>query len=186
MNKALPVITESPQDLQRRMRRRARGPQAPTFTSALSAGQWPSHVARRAGRLLAVHRHTIGAWLRQYEAGGLPALLTIKKAPGKRSALTPAVLAPPPTTAAQPQGFTSYGEIQRYLARRTRCTSATAPSTGWFAISWAPSPKRRGGRIPKKRCRGRPVSPDPSPAAPVLGAPGPPRRLHPVSSVGAR
>ena len=57
----------------------------------LASGQATSRGALAA--LLAVHRHTIGAWLRQYEAGGLSGLLTIKTAPGKRSALTPAVLA---------------------------------------------------------------------------------------------
>ena len=117
MNKALPAITESPQDLQRRLRAEpeARKRQRLQALYFLARGQATSRGALAA--LLAVHRHTIGAWLRQYEAGGLPALLTLKTAPGKRSALTPAVLAALQQRLAQPRGFTSYGEIQRYLAQ---------------------------------------------------------------------
>ena len=117
MNKALPTITESPEDLQRRMRAEPAAPKRQRLQALylLASGQATSRVALAA--LLGVHRHTIGAWLRQYEAGGLPALLTIKKAPGKRSTLTPAVLAQLRQRLAQPRGFTSYGEIQRYLAQ---------------------------------------------------------------------
>ena len=56
------------------------------------------------------------AWLATYEKGGLNMLLTIQKAPGKRSALTPAVRAQLQTRLRQPQGFGSYREIQQYLA----------------------------------------------------------------------
>jgi hypothetical protein len=39
--------------------------------------------------ILAVHRHTVRAWLAAYEKGGLDTLLTLKQAPGKHSALPP-------------------------------------------------------------------------------------------------
>jgi transposase len=68
-------------------------------------------------RLLAVHRHTIRAWLTLYQAGGLPGLLTIKHAPGKAPALSPTALSQLRVRLADPQGFASYGEIQQYLAR---------------------------------------------------------------------
>ncbi len=68
-------------------------------------------------KLLAVHRHTIQAWLQLYEEGGLNALLTIKKAPSKQPSLTPAVLQQLQAHLAQIRGFGSYGEIQQYLAR---------------------------------------------------------------------
>ena len=120
MNKALPVITESPQDLQWRMRAEPEVRQRHRLQALylLASGQATSRVALAVHR--PVHRHTIGAWLTQYEAGGLPALLTIKKAPGKRSTLTPSVLAHLRHRLAQPRGFASYGEIQRYLAHAAR------------------------------------------------------------------
>ena len=117
MSKALPVMTESPQELQRRVRAEpaARKRQRLQALYLLASGQATSRVALAAP--LAVHRHTIRAWLTQYEAGGLPGLLSIKQAPGKRSALPPAVLAQLQQRLAQPRGFGSYGEIQRYLAQ---------------------------------------------------------------------
>ena len=61
MNQALPVITESPQDLQRRVRAEpeARKRQRLQALYLLASGQATSRVALAA--LLAVHRHTIRA-----------------------------------------------------------------------------------------------------------------------------
>jgi len=61
MNKALPTITESPQDLQRRMRAEPAAPKRQRLQALylLASGQATSRVALAA--LLAVHRHTIGA-----------------------------------------------------------------------------------------------------------------------------
>ncbi len=116
MNKKLPPITESPQQLQKRLRaqREAKKRLRLQALYLLASGQARSRVAL--ARVLAVHRHTIKAWLARYEAGGLEALLSIKKAPGKRSALSPLVLSQLQERLAQVQGFASYGQIQHYLA----------------------------------------------------------------------
>ena len=150
MNKALPVITESPQDLQRRMRAEPAAPKRQRLQALylLASGQATSRVALAA--LLAVHRHTIGAWLRQYEAGGLPALLTIRKAPGKRSALTPAVRAQLQQRLAQPQGFTSYGEIQRYLAQEHDVHLGYSTVHGLVRYKLGAKPKAPRRAHPKK------------------------------------
>jgi hypothetical protein len=60
---------------------------------------------------VAVHRPTVRAWRTLYEAGGLRALLTLKQAPGKRSALTPAVVTQLQARLRQPQGFGRYRDI---------------------------------------------------------------------------
>ena len=158
MNKALPVITESPQDLQWRMRAEPEVRQRHRSQALylLASGQATSRVA------LAVHRHTIRAWLTQYEAGGLPALLTIKKAPGKRSTLTPSVLAHLRHRLAQPRGFASYGEIQRYLAHAARvghrCAEPLRAGGGPFFF------KQWGGPTPKAKGRVLVVTETPRPA----------------------
>ena len=156
MNKALPVISESPQDLQRRMRAEpeARKRQRLQALYLLASGQATSRVALAA--LLAVHRHTIRAWLTQYEAGGLPALLTIKKAPGKRSALTPAVLAHLQQRLAQPRGFTSYGEIQRYLAQKHHVHLRYSTVHGLVRYKLGAKPKAPRRAHPKKTLRRSP------------------------------
>ena len=158
MNKALPTITESPQDLQRRMRAEpaARKRQRLQALYLLASGQATSRVALAA--LLAVHRHTIGAWLRQYEAGGLAGLLTIKTAPGKRSALTPAVLADLQQRLAQPQGFTSYGEIQRYLAQEHHVPLRYSTVHGLVRYKLGAQPKAPRRAHPKKTLPRSPAS----------------------------
>lgn len=116
MNKALPLISESPVELQSRMRAESDAQKRIRLQALylLATGQAASRLAL--AQLLAVHRHTVAAWLTLYESGGLAALLTIKKAPGKPSSLTPIVLYDLKQRLAEPTGFSSYGEIQRYLA----------------------------------------------------------------------
>lgn len=62
----------------------------------------------------------MAAWLTLYETGGLAPLLPLKTAPGKPSSLSPYVLSALKQRLAQPEGFSSYGEIQRYLAATHR------------------------------------------------------------------
>jgi transposase len=117
MNKALPPITESPEALQKHLRAAHDGKRRQRLQALylLASGQ----VTSRCGlaHLLAVHRHTIRAWLTLYEAGGLRALLTLKQAPGKVSVLSPASLTKLRARLDEPRGFASCGEIQQYLAR---------------------------------------------------------------------
>jgi transposase len=117
MNNPLPPIAESPQTLQTQLRTET-DPKKRSRLQALSllaSGQAPSRLAL--AKLLAVHRHTIQTWLKLYAEGGLSALLTLKKAPGKRPSLTPPVLHALRERLAHVRGFGSYGEIQQYLAR---------------------------------------------------------------------
>lgn len=150
MNKALPVITESPQYLQRRLRvePEARKRQRLQALYLLASGQATSRVALAA--LLAVHRHTIRAGLTQYEAGGLPALLTLKTAPGKRSALTPVILAQLQQRLVQPRGFASYGEIQRYLAQAHHVHLRYSTVHGLVRYKLGAKPKAPRRTHPKK------------------------------------
>ena len=106
--------------------------------------------------LRAVHRHTIGAWLTQYEAGGLSALLTIKKAPGKRSGLPPAVLAQLRQRLAQPRGFASYSEIQRYLAQAHHVPLRYSTVHGLVRYKLGAKPKAPRRAHPQKTLRRSP------------------------------
>ena len=117
MNKPLPVIAESVEGLQTQLRTET-DPKKRTRVQALyllTSGQAPSRVAL--AKLLAVHRHTIQTWLKLYEEGGLRALVTIKKAPGKPPAVSPRVLTKLQEQLSDVRGFGSYGEVQQYLAR---------------------------------------------------------------------
>jgi transposase len=150
MYKPLPPITESAQALQHRFRTE-KDPQQRQRLQALyllASGQAPSRLA--IAELLAVHRHTVRAWLATYEAGGLHALLTIKKAPGKRSALTPAVRAQLQMRLRQPQGFGSYREIQQYLATEHHVHLAYSSMHGVVRYQLQAKPKSPRRSHPKK------------------------------------
>ena len=62
---------------------------------------------------------TIGRWGRKYRQGGLRGLLQVKKAPGKAPALTAESLKRLQTRLQDPSGFSSYSQIQQWLA--TEC-----------------------------------------------------------------
>ena len=117
MYKPLPTITENPETLQIQLRAETH-PKKRSRVQALyllASGQASSRLIL--AKLLAVPRHTIQAWLQLYEEGGLSALLTLKKAPGRRPSLSPPILRKLQERLAQARGFGSYGEIRRYLAQ---------------------------------------------------------------------
>ena len=150
MYKALPTITESAAALQHRFRTE-KDPQKRQRLQALyvlASGQAPSRLG--IAELLAVHRHTVRAWLATYEEGGLPALLTLKKAPGKRSALTPAVRAQRQTRLREPQGFGSSREIQQYLATEHYVHLAYSTVHGVVRYQLQAKPKSPRRSHPKK------------------------------------
>lgn len=156
MYKALPTITESGAELQRRFRAEqgAQKRQRLQALYLLATGQATSRLA--VADLLAVHRHTVRAWLAVYEAGGLSALLTIGKAPGKRSALTPTVRARLQTRLRQPRGFGSYREIQQYLATDHHVHLAYSTVHGVVRYQFQAKPKSPRRSHPKKTLKRSP------------------------------
>jgi transposase len=150
MYKPLPTITESADALQHRFEAE-KGPQKRQRLQAfslLASGQATSRLA--VAELLAVHRHTVRAWLAAYEGGGLRALSTIKQAPGKRSALPPAVRAKLRTRLHQPHGFGSYREIQQYLATDPSVHLAYSAVHGVVRYRLQAKPKAPRRSHPKK------------------------------------
>jgi transposase len=124
MNKLLPVIPESAESLQTRLRSET-DPKKRTRLQALyllASGQATSRLML--AKLLAVHRHTSQTWLELYEAGGLRTLLTLRKAPGKPPAVPLRVVSELQEQLSEVPGFGSYGEGQQYLARTPKVTVA--------------------------------------------------------------
>jgi transposase len=158
MNKPLPLITEGPEQLQRRLRVEPDAKKRARLQALylLASGQATSRLML--AKLLAVHRHTIQTWLKLYEAGGLQALLTIHKAPGKRPAVSPLVLTKLQEQLAAVHGFGSYGEVQQYLARTHKI--ALAYSTVHKLVRYKLRAKLKAPRRshPKKNPKTRPSS----------------------------
>jgi transposase len=134
MNKPLPTITESLDALQKRLCTEPEAKKRPRLQALylLARGQASSRLA--VAQLLAVHRHTVSAWVILYEEGGLKALLTIHKAPGKVSTLTRSVLEKLRTRLTQPQGFARYGQIQQYLTQEHHLALSKVPCMPWSGI----------------------------------------------------
>jgi transposase len=150
MYKALPMITESPEELQQRFRAE-KDAQLRSRLQALyllATGQATSRL--QVAELLAIHRHTVRAWLATYERGGLAALLTIKKPPGKASALSPAVRTKLQARLREPRGFGSYGEIQQYLATDHHVQLAYSTVHGIVRYQLQAKPKSPRRSHPKK------------------------------------
>ena len=116
MNRPMPVIHESADDLKSRLQqeRDHRKRQRLHLLYLLATGQ--ARRRSQAAALLGVDRNTVGRWLTQYRGGGLAALLAVYVPAGKRPALTPDQLAQLRQRLEQPEGFASYGEIQQWIA----------------------------------------------------------------------
>jgi transposase len=153
MNKALPTITESPPALQRRLRAEpeAKKRQRLQALYLLASGQATTRLAL--AQLLAVHRHTIRAWLTLYEEGGLKALLTIHKAPGKVSRLTWPIREQLQVRLNEPQGFASYAEIRQYLAETHALALSYSAVHAFVRYKLRAKPKAPRRSHPKKSLR---------------------------------
>jgi transposase len=75
-----------------------------------------AHSRQEVARLLGVDRNTVGRWLTTYRRGGLPTLLAVYVPAGKRKPLTPDQLQTLQQALAQPQGFSSFGAVQQWIA----------------------------------------------------------------------
>jgi hypothetical protein len=82
----------------------------------LASGQ--ARTRQQVAVLLGVYRHSVRAWLVAYEAGGVERMLTYRvPIPSTGRRITPPALAALQERLADPKGFASYGQIQRYLAQ---------------------------------------------------------------------
>ena len=77
----------------------------------------PTLTRQQAAERLALHRNTITRWLRRYHQGGLNALLERRSrgAPAEQKSLPAEVLTQLQARLNTPQGFRSYGQVQRWL-----------------------------------------------------------------------
>ncbi|MDP9311005.1 MAG: helix-turn-helix domain-containing protein [Chloroflexota bacterium] len=116
MNKAVPTIHESDEELKRRLSRE-RQPDKQQRLHALyllASGQARSRIT--VATLLGVSRGTVGRWLTIYTQGGIPALLDVYVPSGRAPALSPEQLAHLQAALDRPEGFASYGAVQQWIA----------------------------------------------------------------------
>ena len=115
----LPEIDESVDrlDAQVRSEQNAQVQRRLQMLLLLKSGKAESRSA--AARHLGVHRNTIANWLQLYEAGGIEKLCEIQEPgpdPGQQS-IPPEAMKALKRRLSKPEGFGSYKEIQRWLAK---------------------------------------------------------------------
>jgi len=116
MNKTVPRIHESADDLKQRLSRERHPAKHQRLHALYLLASGQARFRSDVARLLSLDRNTVGRWLDQYARGGLPALLAIYVPPGRRPRLSADQLALLHQRLADPQGFASYAAARRWIA----------------------------------------------------------------------
>ena len=116
MNKKVPEITESEEDLKSLLRqaKKKHEIQRLNVLYLLKSGGASNRI--QVARLLGVDRTSVGTWLGAYETGGLKQLLMRGSAPGRTPTLTEDQQNVLRQALEKPEGFHSYVQIQEYIA----------------------------------------------------------------------
>lgn len=122
MKRPIPIIHEAVKTLENQLKREKdlRRKSRLHMLYLLKSGACQTRL--EVAETLAVHRNTIGRWLKRYEHGGLNALMTIEEPgakPGQKT-LPQAVIDSLKARLKEESGFRSYGEIQMWLFQTHR------------------------------------------------------------------
>src|SRR5262249_15997702 len=125
MRKPMPCITESADELQRRMKSEAdlkkRQRLHAFYLAASGQARYPQEIAV----LLGVHRHSVAAWFAAYAEGGLDHALSYQvPIPPIHQHLTATALTALQDKLNDPQGFAGYQQIRLWLAAEHQVTLA--------------------------------------------------------------
>ena len=116
MNKTLPEISESVEQLQGFMRHESDAAKKQRLHALYLVVSQQAKNRTQVASLLGVHRITVGRWFAAYRKGGLNGLLEIKKPPGRVPLITVDIQAGIKERLAESGGFKSYVEIQQFIA----------------------------------------------------------------------
>ena len=117
MNKKVPEITESVEDLKSLLRQAKKKHEIQRLNALylLKSGAAKNRI--QVAKLLGVDRTSVGTWLAAYETGGLTELLKRGYAPGRVPILTEQQQTLLRKALEKPEGFHSYVQIQEYIAQ---------------------------------------------------------------------
>ena len=116
MNRALPTIHESADELKQLLNRERQPAKHQRLHALYLLASGQARRRTEVATLLGVDRNTVGRWLDQYAQGGLPALLDIYIPAGKAAPLAPTQLAQLQQALQQPEGFASYNAVRQWIA----------------------------------------------------------------------
>jgi transposase len=116
MNKPIPTIYESADELKQRLTRERQPAKHQRLHALYLLASGQARFRSEIAQILGVDRNTIARWLDQYAEGGLVTLLQIYVPAGKRKPLTADQLAQLQQRLATPLGFGSYDEARQWIA----------------------------------------------------------------------
>jgi transposase len=115
MNKELPIITETIEDLKHMLRHQSDGRKRERLQALYLLQTHQVSSRTEVARLLGVNRDTVGRWLRDYVEGGIGTLLDLYRPTGKNPTICGEILRGLEEKLSCPEGFGSYDEIRVWL-----------------------------------------------------------------------
>jgi transposase len=123
MRKAMPRITESADELQRRMKSEPDLKKRQRFHAFYLAASGQARQRQEIAALLGVHRHSVAAWVAAYAEGGVDrALSSQRPLPAVHRRITETALTALQAKLNDPHGFAGYNQIRLWLAEEHHVT----------------------------------------------------------------
>ena len=143
MRKAMPTITESAAELQRRMHREQDGKKRQRLHALYLAASGQARHRQDIAALLGVHRHSVAAWFEAYAAGGVDHALCyqVSTPPGHRR-MTDTALRALQAKLQAPKGFAGYDQIRVWLAEEHQVTLSYSSVHALVRYKLRAKPKR--------------------------------------------
>lgn len=145
MNRRLPDITESVSELKKRLRSESVGYKKQRLTALYLLQSGEAVTRQQVAALIGVDRKTIGHWLAAYQAGGIDQMLSRRYPPGRAPLLSASQLQALRTALDTPCGFSSYGEIQQFIASTYQVEMSYKAVYSLVHDKWQAKPK-----VPRK------------------------------------
>jgi transposase len=123
MNKGMPAIRESVEELRVKIRKEKDGINRTKLQMLLMIRSKSGRRRNEVAACLGVNRKTVGDWLIKYEDGGLPKLLEKKSKGGSQSSLPIEVIEGMRKHLADPSGLGSYKELLDWVMKTFSITT---------------------------------------------------------------
>jgi transposase len=143
MRKKLPTITESADELQRRMKSETDLKKRQRLHALYLVASGQARYRKDVAPLLGVHRHSVAAWFDAYAEGGLEQALRYQGAtPPVHRRITAAAFTALQDKLKDPHGFAGYDQIRIWLAEAHQVTMAYSSVHALVRYKLRAKPKR--------------------------------------------
>jgi len=143
MRKAMPTLTESAAELQRRMHREKDGKTRQRLHAWYLAASGPARHRQDIAALLGVHRHSVAAWFDAYAAGGLEQALRYQvSTPPVHRRMTDTAVRALQDKLQDPHGFPGYDQMRVWLAEAHQVTLSYSSVHALVRYKLRAKPKR--------------------------------------------